>query len=134
MIEVAVILSGMVGRWPGFFIIPLLLVANAVVEFCEEREAGIEALKAKLAIKARVKVMGSGSPRLRVSSCLAMSYACACFILVYIALASRRSLNWIRADAVINAITVPETLSATLQVFTNRHSVLICEVPAGRFC
>jgi len=57
MIEVAVILSGIVGHWPDFFIILLLLVANAVVGFWEESQAGnaIEALKAKLAIKARVK-------------------------------------------------------------------------------
>jgi H+-transporting ATPase len=57
MIEVAVILSGVVRHWPDFFIILLLLVANAVVGFWEEHEASnaIEALKAKLAVKARVK-------------------------------------------------------------------------------
>ena len=56
MIEVAVILSGVVRHWPDFFIILLLLVSNAVVAFWEERQAGneIAALKAKLAIKARV--------------------------------------------------------------------------------
>jgi H+-transporting ATPase len=40
MIEVAVILSGVVQHWPDFFIILLLLIANAVVGFWEEREAG----------------------------------------------------------------------------------------------
>jgi H+-transporting ATPase len=57
MIEVAVILSGVVGHWPDFFIILVLLVANGVIGFWEEREAGnaIAALKAKLAVKARVK-------------------------------------------------------------------------------
>jgi H+-transporting ATPase len=56
MIEMAVILSGVVRHWPDFFIILLLLVTNAVVAFWEERQAGneIAALKAKLAIKARV--------------------------------------------------------------------------------
>ena len=60
MIEIAVILSGVVGHWPDFFIILLLLVANAVVGFWEEKEASnaIEALKAKLAVKARVKRYG----------------------------------------------------------------------------
>jgi H+-transporting ATPase len=57
MIEVAVVLSGVVRHWPDFFIILVLLVANATIGFWEERQAGdaIEALKAKLAIKARVK-------------------------------------------------------------------------------
>ncbi|NYI42746.1 HAD-IC family P-type ATPase [Demequina lutea] len=57
MIEVAVILSGVVGHWPDFFIILVLLVANAVVGYSEERQAGnaIDALKAKLAVTSRVK-------------------------------------------------------------------------------
>lgn len=65
MIEAAVILSAVAGHWPDFFIILLLLFANSLVGFFEEREAGnaIDALKAKLAVKARVKRDGKwGNP------------------------------------------------------------------------
>jgi H+-transporting ATPase len=57
MIEAAVILSAIARHWPDFGIILLLLLANAVVGFWEERQAGdaVDALKAKLAVKARVK-------------------------------------------------------------------------------
>ncbi|NRR92384.1 plasma-membrane proton-efflux P-type ATPase [Winogradskyella undariae] len=57
MIEAAVILSAVARHWPDFFIILILLLANAVVGFWEEREAGnaIAALQAQLAVKARVK-------------------------------------------------------------------------------
>ncbi len=57
MIEVAVVLSAALGHWPDFFIILVLLVANAGIGFWEERQAGqaIAALKAQLAVNARVK-------------------------------------------------------------------------------
>ena len=57
MIEAAVILSAVVGHWLDFFIILVLLFSNAVVAFWEERQAGnaIDALKARLAINAKVK-------------------------------------------------------------------------------
>jgi H+-transporting ATPase len=57
MIEVAAILSLVVQHWADFFIILVLLIANAVVGFWEEYQAGnaIEALKQKLALQARVR-------------------------------------------------------------------------------
>ncbi len=57
MIEAAVVLSGVLKHWPDFFIILVLLLANAGIGFWEERQAGqaIAALKSELAIKARVK-------------------------------------------------------------------------------
>lgn len=57
MIEAAVILSALARHWPDFAIIGTLLLANAGVGFWEEHQAGnaIAALRAKLAIKARVK-------------------------------------------------------------------------------
>jgi H+-transporting ATPase len=56
MIEAAVILSGVLRHWPDFIIILILLLANAGIGFWEEHQAGkaIAALKAELAIKARV--------------------------------------------------------------------------------
>ncbi|MCA9200463.1 MAG: HAD-IC family P-type ATPase, partial [Planctomycetales bacterium] len=57
MIEVAAVLSALVRHWADFAIILTLLVVNAVVGFWEEFQAGnaIAALKAKLALEARVK-------------------------------------------------------------------------------
>ena len=57
MIEAAVVLSAVARHWPDFGIILVLLLANAFVGFWEEHQAGnaIAALKARLAIKARVK-------------------------------------------------------------------------------
>ena len=57
MIEAAVVLSALSRHWPDFGIVLLLLLANAVVGFWEEHQAGnaIAALKGKLATKTRVK-------------------------------------------------------------------------------
>ncbi len=61
MIEIAVILSAAARHWPDFLIILVLLMANAVVGFWEEHQAGnaIAALRANLAIRARVLRDGS---------------------------------------------------------------------------
>jgi H+-transporting ATPase len=60
MIEVATVLSALVQHWADFAIILTLLVVNAIVGFWEEFQAGnaIAALKAKLALMARVKRNG----------------------------------------------------------------------------
>jgi H+-transporting ATPase len=60
MIEAAVVLSAIVRHWTDFAIIGVLLLANAVVGFWEEYQAGnaIAALKARLALKARVRRNG----------------------------------------------------------------------------
>lgn len=60
MIEVAVILSAIVQDWADFGIILVLLVVNGLIGFWEEFEAGaaIAALKAQLALNARVKRNG----------------------------------------------------------------------------
>jgi H+-transporting ATPase len=61
MIEVAAVLSALVHHWEDLGIILALLVMNGIVGFWEEYQAGntIAALKAKLALKARVKRDGS---------------------------------------------------------------------------
>jgi H+-transporting ATPase len=61
MIEAAAILSAIVRHWEDFAIIMVLLLGNAVVGFWEEYQAGnaIEALKARLALEARVKRDGA---------------------------------------------------------------------------
>ncbi len=57
MIEAAIALSAINRQWPDFTIISVLLLANAVVGFWEEHQAGnaIAALRNKLAVRARVR-------------------------------------------------------------------------------
>ena len=56
MIEVAALMSALIGHWPDFAIIMVLLVYNAVSGFWQERKAAdaLAALKAGMAPKARV--------------------------------------------------------------------------------
>lgn len=63
MIETAIVLSAVVQHWADFYIILSLLIANAVVGFWEEYQAAgaIAALKAQLALRARLKRAGSWS-------------------------------------------------------------------------
>ncbi|MEZ0576967.1 plasma-membrane proton-efflux P-type ATPase [Halodesulfovibrio aestuarii] len=55
MIEVAALLSAIVGRWADFVIIVVLLLFNAAIGFFEEHKASnaLDALKSQLALKAR---------------------------------------------------------------------------------
>jgi H+-transporting ATPase len=55
MIEAAVVLTAVMGRWADFAVISVLLIVNGVVGFWEERQAGnaIAALRDQLAVKAR---------------------------------------------------------------------------------
>jgi H+-transporting ATPase len=57
MIEIAAVLSAIVKHWEDLIMILVLLIVNGVVGFWEEYQAGnaIEALKSKLAPKARLK-------------------------------------------------------------------------------
>ena len=63
MIEIAAVLSAVVRHWADFWIILTLLVANAIVGFWEEYQAGnaIAALRKKLALRAKVKRNGDWS-------------------------------------------------------------------------
>ncbi len=57
MIEVAAVLSAMVGHWVDLIIVLVLLVFNAVVGFWQEHQAAnaVDALRKQLALKARVR-------------------------------------------------------------------------------
>ena len=69
MIEVAVVLSAIIGHWEDFFIIIALLFSNAIVGFYQENKAGnaIELLKQKLALTAKVLRDGKWDESLRES-------------------------------------------------------------------
>ncbi|KAJ3375560.1 hypothetical protein GGF31_004679 [Allomyces arbusculus] len=56
LIEIACIISGVLGHWPDFGILLALLIINAFVGFAEESkaESALEALKSNLASNARV--------------------------------------------------------------------------------
>ncbi|SCL75334.1 putative cation-transporting ATPase F [Methanoculleus chikugoensis] len=56
MIEAALVISAVIGRWEDFAIILVLLLTNAIVGFWQERQAGnaIAMLKKRLALEARV--------------------------------------------------------------------------------
>lgn len=61
MIEIAVLLSAVAGHWADFGIILTLLLANGLIGWTEERQAGdaIAALRSKLAATARVRRDGA---------------------------------------------------------------------------
>jgi H+-transporting ATPase len=61
MIEAAVIISAIIGRWEDFGIILMLLLINAIVGFWQEHQAGnaIDMLKERLALEARAKRDGT---------------------------------------------------------------------------
>ena len=79
MIEAAVILSALVRHWPDFFIILVLLLANAVVGFWEEYRRATPSLPLRPGSRSRPGsvVTESGPRRRRVSWCRATSSACA---------------------------------------------------------